>query len=42
MFLAGEAVDPTRQGKAGAFHDLETLLTGPIENLQETLKEPKA
>lgn len=44
-FLAGNPVDPKTQGQAAAFHELEKLLTAPVDKLKEALetalKEPK-
>jgi hypothetical protein len=45
QFLTGQPVDPTTQGRAAAFHDLELLLTLPADKVQEifdnVLKEVK-
>lgn len=45
VFLAGNPVDPNRQGVAAAFHELEKLLGRPAEDVAKvfnnTLKEQK-
>lgn len=44
-FLAGHLVTPAEQGRAAAFHELETLLAKPADKVQEVfdaaLKEVK-
>ncbi len=46
QFLNNQPVDPQTQGRAAAFHELEKLLTSPVENVRKTfeiaLREHKA
>ena len=37
-FLAGHPVDSLTQAKAAAFHELDALLTGPVDKLREVLE----
>ena len=41
MFLAGSEVEPVAQGRAAAFHELETLLTKPADEVREILEGAK-
>jgi len=35
MFLAGNPVPPELQGRVAGLHELETLLTGPVDKVNE-------
>ena len=38
-FLAGHPVDPVKQGQAAAFHEIEQLLSAPVDTVREELEK---
>ncbi len=39
LFLAGQPVDPVMQGRAAGYHDIDTLLGQPVDDVKKILEE---
>lgn len=39
LFLVGETVHPVRQGRVAALHELERLLTSPVDNVRKIFND---